>query len=513
MTPPLLAPGRRRAFAALAALSAAEAGLLAASAAAAQTTVAALAADRHADGPLAWLCVAAAGAAAAVWGRAAAAEAFGMAYANEVREQLAGHALSDAARGRKPRIGTVTARMAGDLPALKHWVSLGLSDGAAALAAAVAGVIALVSAAQTIGAVAAIAMFLVLGIWLSVSAHALRQAWAAVRIERGRVSALVGDIVLASRAISAFGAQERELKRLRRRAAKLRAASVAQRGQAALVLAPSAVMLPIALMLAAVGPAFGLAAPSGAAGWAGYLFGAGLLTGAAAGLGRALDAWLAFAVASDRIERLAEAEPAQRAKATPVAPPATPSRPRVAIMADANLQLEICGATRTVSRGEALLLNCAEASEAASCLLLPGSQARVGTTVLSELPLEARAGLVAVASPDIPLLRASLWRNLSPRRRGASKDRLERALRLAGIAPEAWPIGRIVEPESSAGLDPVRARLRIARAIACRPAAIIIAEPALLQDPDLPLLARRIAAEIGVAVICGSAARDVSAAA
>ncbi len=110
-------------------------------------------------------------------------------------------------------------------------------------------------------------------------------------------------------------------------------------------------------------------------------------------------------------------------------------------------------------------------------------------------------------------MRASLWRNLSPRRASTPRDALERALVLAGVAPADWPSGRVIDPDEDGGLDPIQARLRLARAIACRPAALVIAEPSLLQDEGLVRLARRIAAETGAAVICGALAGDVSAAA
>jgi ABC-type multidrug transport system fused ATPase/permease subunit len=510
VSPPLLAPGRRRAFAGLAALSALEAAALAGSAAAGQTAIAALSAGAPADGPLLWLGAAAAGSVLTVWGRAAAAEAFGMAYVNDVREDLARHALESAQHGRRTRIGTVTARMAGDLPALKHWVSLGLSDATAAFAAGIAGAAVLIVGAPGAGPAAAAAMLLVLALWLWACAGPLRRAWAAVRAERGRVSALVGDMVLASRAICAFGAQARELRRLRKRAARLRAASVSQRAQAALLLAPSALMLPIALTLAAAAPALDLAAPADAAGWAGYLFGAGLFAGAAAGLCRALDAWLAFAVASDRIERLtlSDASPAAATETAP-APPA--ARARRATPGPVSLVLD--GAHHIAEPGACLILDAAAAAAAVSCLLEPASKARLGDTALADLPAAARTRLIAVACPEVPLLRASLWRNLSPRRRDAPKAELTRALALAGVDPALWPHGAVVDPDADAGQDRAQARLRIARAVAARPAVIVIAEPALAADPDLPALARAIAEDSGAAVLCGAIAGAVSAAA
>jgi ABC-type multidrug transport system fused ATPase/permease subunit len=485
MRPAILARSRRRAFFGLVGLTAGEAVSLAGAAAAAQSAVAAVTAELSVSAPLTWLLATSCAVAAFGWARAVAAEDFGMRYANEMRRALAAQTIAASAAGSRRRLGAVTARMAGDLLALKQWASLGVSDAAAAAASLIAGATALTVANGVFGVSVAAALVLCNAVLLGPLAFALKHAWAVVRRERGRVAGFVGDITLASAAIARFAADRRELRRLDHRSERLRRASVRQRGLAAMALAPSALTAAIAIFAAASAPALGLDGPHGIGEWAGYMFGVGLLASAFSGLARALDAWLAFRVADERLNRLDEA--------SDIASEHDPLSDAVAAQAS---QLDLQpGAIHLMS-----------APDAGSALALVSRLARKESGVslqghaASSMSDGAHRRACAIASPETPLLRASARRNLSLTRRSATDAELLSALELAGVA--SLSLTTLLDPEAGEPDSWTQMRLRLARAIASRPRAIFIAEPLLVFDPQTPRLVSQIVAETGVAIVC-----------
>jgi ABC-type multidrug transport system fused ATPase/permease subunit len=108
----------------------------------------------------------------------------------------------------------------------------------------------------------------------------------------------------------------------------------------------------------------------------------------------------------------------------------------------------------------------------------------------------------ALVCPEIGLLRTSLRRNLTVRRRTVHDGELRAALLLVGLDPDVWSLDRLVDPEIA---DPdlwTQARLRLARAIVHKPRIILIAEPTLAQDPFTPALLQRLSEATRAAIVC-----------
>ncbi len=470
MTPSLLDRGRRLPAAGLVLVALLETAALAAAAALGGAAVSAV---MQGDAAVPALLPALAAAAAAALGaaglavaRAAFAEWFGMSIATEVRERLADHAIARARDGRAASIGVMSARMAGDLVAIKDWMSVGISDAIAAAAALMAGLMVLVFVGGPAAGAAGAALLAVNLVFLFGAGKLLERAWLAVRRGRGRVADVVGHVTLGARAIARFRAGAHVLRRLRRRSQDLQAASVRQRALATAALLPSAITLPAVVALAVVFGSAGLLAPQGLAAWTSVLFGAGLLAGGLAGLGRASDALAAFRVADARLGVL-------QAQATAGAAATADTDPVLALAAPGEVRhVEIDRDGLTLGRLQSLA---------------------------DTLPDGRTVSLVA---PDLPLLNASVRRNLAPSGSQAARARIADALMLAGLDPAAWPEGRRIDPLDPAADPMALARLRLARAIAARPGVIVVADPMLLFDGDLDRHLANLADTHAVAVIC-----------
>lgn len=452
----ILAPGRRGPFAGLVSLGLLESLALASIAFAVEAALAPAGETRT----QALVALAALGAAAAglSWARMTAAEDFGMRYVNDLRIDLARHAVASAGAGRPRRLGAVSVRLTSDLTALRDWAAVGVSDLVAGAAAAGASLFILAQAGQAGlaggAAVFAVQALLSLALW-----RPLSKAHETLRRARGRVSAMAGDIVLAAPALAQFRAGAREARRLAKRSDALRAAAVRRRALAAWAAAPAAAALAIGVLAAA--------STGGAiVGMTGLVLGLGFAGAASAAFARALDMALASKAARARMTALAgEAADADRARA---------AAPETALPQPAS--------------GEIVLVRGEHAGAACLAVEAMAEQARSRRLV----------------SPSAPLIRASIRRNLALRRPKASDAALERALALAGLDPSAWPLDRRLDPALHTPDLWTQSRLRLARAIAHGGKAIFVAEPALLHEPDYEELLRAACQETGAAVVAAS---------
>lgn len=494
MIPKLLAPERRVALAQLAALAVVEAVAMTGVAIALK-----FATEGVVRGEIAWapvLALAALGilAAALGWERLVATADFGMRYANELRANLARHAVALAARNKRRRLGTMAMRMTGDLNALRDWAASGLGDLTAALGACIAAMAIL---GGVLGAFGLMIVFGAIVVNALLAFALLRPLWRAardVRRARGRVSALAGDIVLGAAAIESFRGERRERHRLEKRSERLREATVRSRRIAGLLAAPAAATTALTTVVTLVLFDHGLARMQTAGDWASFMFGLGFLATGLAGAVRAVDGYVAFAVAKRRINGLA----------AEIAPPANASPPQPAFTGDVR-GVELPASSAVHKPGEVVTVAADPATAYARVLELahPDAGAR-----LDGKPLSGRKR--AIVSPTVPLLRGSVRRNLTLGRKSASATEVTAALALAGLDPDRWGLESPIDPALETSDPWTAARLRLARAIAHKPRVIFVAEPAFMIERTMAAAYDRIAAATG-AVLIVAAVRDETA--
>jgi ABC-type multidrug transport system fused ATPase/permease subunit len=504
VTPRLLDPSRRWAAAGLIAIAIGEAVSLAAAAAATSAVAAGLMSGEGDIVHVGAAFFASALVAGFLWLRAVAAENFGMRLVGEVRERLARHAIDTARAGRAPTsLGVMSARMAGDLVAIKDWVSTGISDGFAALAAALAGIVILAAACGQIGLALAIVFAVIAALSLAIALPLMKTRWRRVRQARGRVAAIVGDITLSAAALGYLDSGARMIKRLQRRAEGLRSVSVAQRGSAALAQAPGAIATALAFACAIVMQENGLKGPVGVAGWTLLIFSVGLIGAALSGLGRACDAYAAFLVADHRLQRL-DAERVDDAAAS-----AADRADDLATDSDDQLTFELNGAEKRIRPGDVFAIARADpiaALETVRTIALHQSDTRFAGRAIAQLSPRRRARRFPLVSPETGLLRGSVGYNLGLHLRSISPSRMQRAIELAGLSPQVWPPQRHINPFDHSVNVMDQARLRLARALCGAPRVIFIADPALMIAPDFEEMTRRIAEETQCAVVVATLA-------
>lgn len=485
MRPRLLAPGRGWPLTRLGLLTFAEAAALAGGVVSLKAFLDAAGAGADLRGPSLVLLAVATASAAITWARAVTAEDVSMDYANDLRRFLARHAVA-ASEGAR-RLGALTARMTGDVNPMREWVSIGLGESGAALSAGVGALAALWTAAGASGLFAGAGLLAACALFWVALGGAHRRALRRLRQARGRVAAVAGDIVLGARTLALFHAAHRERARLDARADDVRAAAVGRTAIAGLVETPAAyaVVAAILALMPLVGPA------ENAIDWAMVVFAGGFLGAALRSGARARDSFLAAQIGAARFDRLA-AE-AARVRPDPTLAPA-PS--------DGAIALRLGGGDDVVlQRGEVAFVSgelpCGALATLEAMARTPGA-VRFAGGLDDERALRRR---ILLAAPSAPLLRGSLRRNLSIGQRGLSDEAMAQALALVGLGDMAAALDRRIDPDAPDLDGWTQARLRLARAVAHGPSLLIVAEPALYFDPDLPAVLRAAAHECGCSVI------------
>ncbi|MEL6265720.1 MAG: ATP-binding cassette domain-containing protein [Pseudomonadota bacterium] len=269
---PAIAGGRRgRAIAAVAALSLGQAGAAGAAAFATRDVFAALATPGSAgagqDVAVATIALSGAAIAACRVGERLVAERVGQDYAAALRLEIFGHlSRLPARRLAERRAGGLALRCAGDLAAIRGWVSLGVArllSAGIVLPAALAAV-ALIEPA--LGLAAAVPMAAGLGA-MALVGWRFRAAHGRLRRERARLAGSMTERVLEAPALRLMGRAGLEAKALARRSARMIAAAGARaRGGALMRAVPDAVSgtAAAAILALALGGAAGGAETAGA---------------------------------------------------------------------------------------------------------------------------------------------------------------------------------------------------------------------------------------------------------
>jgi ABC-type multidrug transport system fused ATPase/permease subunit len=411
-------------------------------------------------------------AAAVSWGRQVAAEDFGARYSGALRRFLAEDAVRAAGAGRPGRLGVMAARLAGDLTAMRDWASVGLSEAVAAGGLLLAAMIVLFTAVGLGGLLIGAGALLPLAFAAGLLAAPLRTTHEELRQARGRVAGLSGDLVQATRTVWALQAFRREAKRLDKRSNDLRIISVRRRVIAAGVGVQAVMVVGVGGACAIWFAWSGLVAPLTPSDWPPILFGLSFLASCSAGFARALDAALAYRAGFRRLSGL-----------TPEDEGDDFTVPHSVIAAPAPVQ-ESPGHVYWVGAAAPL---CA--------------QARLEAVWAAGCGTDRQRRKRILVSPTMPLIRASLGRNLSLGARGESREALNAALATVGLNPSDWPLDRFIDP-----LDPnldawTQARLRLARGVAHRPEALYVAEPLLAALPEYAAMLSQIGRSREIAVI------------
>lgn len=160
------------------------------------------------------------------------AERVGQSYVHDVRRALSRRLLEASPRAMERRSsGAVMLRFVGDLTAIRRWVSSGLARRIVGGTASTGALVALLFINLTIGIGVLVVVLIGAAAALS-QGSALRLAAREARRRRARLAGNIGEKIIALAVVQAFGASDREERRLRRQSGKLRDAMVDRAGVA-----------------------------------------------------------------------------------------------------------------------------------------------------------------------------------------------------------------------------------------------------------------------------------------
>lgn len=425
------------------------------------------------------------------WERVAA-EQLGQHYVQQVRDKLFGHLTRVPSRelGRRHR-GNMLLKFVGDLNALRAWVSLGVAR------LLVAGV------AVGLACAAVAVMDPVLGLGLAVvllagagatglTSPALLRTARVARRRRARLTGEVTERLSNVGVLQAAGQERRERRRVRRHSGRVAEAMVARArvsGTTRAVAEGTGVAATVMVLLLGA-----LQVSRGAVG-AGTVVAvmsiAGLLAGYLRDLGRVAEYAAGAAVARDAVLRFLAMPPLAEQHGLPHLD-VTAGRVEVR---DLGVDGALQGVSVTVEPGQVVAVVGPNGSGKST---LVGVLARLfdpdsGSVIidgqdLAGVDVASVRAQVGIATPDLPLLKGSIRRNVLYRRPRASAGEIGDVVRLCGVMdllldmPEGWDteVG-----EGGARLSAgQRARLLIARACLGDPPVLVLDEADAHLDHD-----------------------------
>lgn len=411
--------------------------------------------------------------------RDVAGEHIGLDYANDVRRTLARQAIAVAGHGGAGRFGTIALRMTGDLSALKDWARIGVCGG-------IAGTLGLIGAIMAAWMTAGWAGLIATMIGPFIAAFALAalisRLYADVRERRrhkGRLSARIGDLLLGASASAAFASERRAISTMDRAASDALAAQTRQVGTETLMRLPALLALPFGAATAVALEGLGLAPRGGMAGWATLLFALSLASLACAQISNAVAQFVERRIAMAKLVDLAT-----MATNVPSAAPKGTQRLKAGpgiVLAIDDTDLVLPGKQTTYTRADASewLEDVLSGAKGVSANGIPASDVR-------DIDWARR---VAYAGPARGLVRGRLDLVLAARRR-ASGAAMRTALGLVGLPASLVQDNPVIDPQSTSVDQDMRARLRLARALAHGPRVLILDDPWLFQDDALTMRVR-----------------------
>lgn len=435
------------------------------------------------------------------WRERVDAERLGQDYARAVRLVLFDHLLRMPARVLQRRSkGAVMLRFIGDLTALRQWLSLGL---ARLTVAGVATLVVLCVLALLAWKFAfLVAAVLVLGGGLSLrSGVSLQQAVRSARRQRGRMANNIGEKASAMGVVQAFGQGRRERRRVERLSGALYDAMITRADRLGRLRALTEITTAVAsagvLLLGAMEVTAGRTTPGTVVAIMAVV---GMLIPSLRDLGRVHEYWhgaqvsrdnlLRFLQSPGRLRQVARASRLQldqgRIELREVS--VKDSLACVSLCAEAGQRIAIVGAN---GAGKSTLL-------ALVARLMDADRGRVlldGQDV-ARCNLASIRRNVGIMSPDLPLLRGSVEKNIRYRLPRADEEQL-RAVSVLCDLPQLFaelPDGKETKvAEGGSNLSQgQRARIALARALLGRPRILLLDEVDANLDPGASLLVERI---------------------
>ncbi len=429
------------------------------------------------------------------------AEALGQSYTHAVRMTLYDRLGSLTPRDLQSRSrGGHLLRFIGDLTALRQWVSLGLARLTVASITAIAALTTMTFINATLGAT--IAGVLVIGGGASLALG--KTLHTAVRETRRRRARLAGDIserIAMMPVVQMFSQVNRERGRIGRRSEDLRDAMIVRarvigtlRG---LSEATAGVSLAAILAAGAYEVAQGRASLGAIVAAMSVL---GMLTPALKDLSRVYEYWHAYRVAMDRIRVFLGTQPS--VKFQPSAP-SLPDGPGEIAFKNIVFGDVLDGINATARPGSVVAIVGPNGTGKSTLLSLvvrlveaASGEVLIDGNDISQYSAASIRAAIGVVSPDLPLMRGTIGRNIRYRSPKASDEDVRRVRTLCGIDEilQAIPGGMEARvAEAGLNLSPgQRQRIALARALLGAPNILLLDEVDANMDPESAALIDRI---------------------
>jgi len=401
-------------------------------------------------------------------------ERFGHTYVNHVRRYLAHQAIAVAGAGGPGRFGTVAMRMTGDLTAVKDWANKGACGGVAGSFGLLGGLTAAWLAAGPAGLLATLAGPILAVLIFAACLRPLHDRVRTRRRDKGRLSAKIGDLLLGAAPSAAYAAEKRAIKPVKRAGEAVLESACRETALTTLMMVPALLTLPLGAAAAIILSGYGLSPTDGVAGWAALLFALTLVALSLSLLATAVVQIVERSIAVKRLHKLMH-----QARELPAATPRGTQRLKpgaaVALSVDGQPLLE-AGALAVRPRNKI--------NQQLPALLRGEAQVSMDGQPASEFYPADWARRIAYAGPMRPLKRGTLVQILAAKR-NAGRAHAESALLVCGLDIEMIDSEEIIDPGSPDMSEWTLARLRLARALAHRPRALVIDDPWLLADNQL----------------------------
>lgn len=397
--------------------------------------------------------------------------------------------------GRERRVirasGPHMVRFASDLTAVRQWVAQGAARLAVAGVAGVAGLALLPYLDATVGGAALSILVTPVALAVFLGSRYRRRADAARRA-RNRLAANIGDKIAGATAVLAFRQGTREARRLARQSDALSTAMVARSRVAGWLRALPDLAVPLAgSAVLATGPSELAAGRTDVGTLLAIMTVLGLLARPLSDLARVIEFWHAFQISRGRIE---PALTVPRAAVRRDPGHVTAAGPARVTFEQVTVEGALDGVTATAEPG-ALVAVVGPSGAGKSALL--GVVAGLITPSKGRVLIDGRdaAGLagddvrriIGVASPDVPLQRGSIRRNLRYRAPDASPAEIARVVTRLGVDR---PLSRLRDgdatrmTEGGRGLPSgFRQAVSLARALIGRPRVLLLDDPHQDLDP------------------------------
>ncbi|MCB1955804.1 MAG: ABC transporter ATP-binding protein [Rhodocyclaceae bacterium] len=424
------------------------------------------------------------------------AERMGQHYAAELRLALFDGLAAQSPRRLQSRSrGGTLLRFMGDVKGVRRWVSLGLPRLAVGALSAVIALLALavVDPWLTVSAVSGFALSGIALAWLTMRVEpAVRES----RRRQARLAADVNDRIAAIAVVQVFDQVEREKRRLGRQSEALANAMVDQmRGVSLLRSAAEfggALASALVLFAGAVEVGRGMLE---AADVVGALTVVGLIAPAFRDLGQVLGYWRTATVSLDKIDEFLAA-PRLSTRSEGEESPRLPRRGRAVSVSfrDVSVGEALQGFTAHARAGRKIAIVGPNGSGKSTVLGLVArmldadqGEVRVAGHAVQEYPLSRLRARLGVVTPDLPLLRGSIERNLVYRKPRAGHDERSRVESMCGVDEllQTLPRGGLTRVAEGGGNLSYGQRQRIAwaRALLGQPGLLLLDEADANLDP------------------------------